>query len=183
MQELLDKEGLTPDIIRRVAMQAFLAEQAGAELIVFTCSSTSPAVNTVREMSSIPILKIDDPLAAKAVSIGHRIGIVCTVQSTLLPSQNLIREHAAQQGKEVEIRAELESEAFQAIKSGDRQLHDQKIKEAAIRVSQQVEVVVLAQASMSHLTSEIQKNISVPVVSSPDLCVEELVQHVNQDFL
>lgn len=178
LQDLLKNEDLTPDIVRRIALQSYLAEQAGADLIVFTCSSTSPAVNTVRKMCNIPILKIDDPMAAKAVSIGRKIGIVCTTKSTFTASQNLIKEHADHQGKDVEVAAELESEAFQAIKSGDKQLHDRMIRQAVARISPNLDVVVLAQASMAHLASDMQSELSIPVLSSPDLCIEELTRRI-----
>jgi aspartate/glutamate racemase len=62
LKQLMENDGLTPAIIRRVAMQANLAMESGADLILFTCSSTSPAVDTVRHLIDIPIMKIDDPL-------------------------------------------------------------------------------------------------------------------------
>ena len=35
---------------------------------LFTCSSTSPAIDTARQTVSVPIVKIDDPLYARVAS-------------------------------------------------------------------------------------------------------------------
>ncbi|MBM3525716.1 MAG: aspartate/glutamate racemase family protein, partial [Alphaproteobacteria bacterium] len=82
----LMRDGPSPEITRRVVGFAQQAADAGAELIVFTCSSTSPAIDTARHVIRPTILKIDDPMAARAVERGRRIGIVCTTSSTKGPS-------------------------------------------------------------------------------------------------
>lgn len=174
LQELLREGHLTPGIIRRIATQAISARDAGADLILFTCSSTSPAVDAVRALLDVPILKVDDPLAEKAVELGERIGVVATAHTTLGPSVSLIEAHAAKVGKEVKVTPKLESQAFQAIMSGDRQEHDKRVKDAAIQLAKSNDVVVLAQASMAHLSEELTKSVSVPVLASPNLCMSAL---------
>ena len=63
LQDLI-RHGPSPGITRRIVTLAQMAADAGAELIVFTCSSTSPAIDTARQTVGVPILKIDDPLYA-----------------------------------------------------------------------------------------------------------------------
>ncbi|NIS78982.1 MAG: Asp/Glu/hydantoin racemase [Anaerolineales bacterium] len=176
LQDFLRQEGLTPNIVRRVAAQACLARDAGADLILFTCTSTSPAVDAARAVVDVPILKIDDPMAEKAVKLGRRIGVVCTARSTLGPSEKLIREHAAKTGKHVDVHMELDSRAFEAVMAGDRAEHDKRVKAAARRLANKSDVVVLAQASMAHLAPELNEASSVPVLASPDLCIEALAK-------
>ena len=176
LQDLLRHKGLTPNIVRRVAALACNARDAGADLILFTCTSTSPAVDTARAVVDIPILKIDDPLAQKAIELGTRIGVVCTATSTSGPSENLIREHAAKMGKQIDVHIELDSDAFEAIMAGDRAEHDKRVRAAAMRLSKESDVVVLAQASMAHLAPELNKALSVPVLASPELCIDALAE-------
>ncbi|MGD2125287.1 MAG: aspartate/glutamate racemase family protein [Desulfobacteraceae bacterium] len=178
LRDLLQAGGLTPNIIRRVATQAGLARDAGAEAILFTCSSTSPAVDVVRPMLDIPILKIDDPMAEKAVRLGRKVGVVCTASSTPEASKNLVIAHAVKQGKEVEVVVRLESEAFEAVMRGDKARHDQLVGDAVVDLSKETDVVVLAQASMAHLAPALNESSSVPVLASPELCVDALA-----DFL
>ena len=165
---------LTPNIVRRIALQAVNARDAGAGIIVFTCSTTSPGIDTARQIVDVPILKIDDPMAEKAVSLGTRIGLVCTSSTTREPSENLIRHHAALQGKEVEVSVAVEAEAFEAVLSGDRPRHDAIVREAVTKMAANCDVVVLAQASMAHLAPELDAALAVPVLASPTLCIEAL---------
>jgi Asp/Glu/hydantoin racemase len=177
IQDLLAK-GESPSIMRRIATHASLAEAAGADLLVFTCSSTSPAVDLARKLVDIPIVKIDDAMAEKAVGIGGKIGLVCSTSSTVGPSTSLVREHAAKAGKTVEIVHELKSDAFKAIVAGDRASHDAIITEAALRLAGSCNVVLLAQASMAHLQPVLKDRVKVPVLASPTLCVESLARYM-----
>ncbi len=174
LQEVARHGGLTPNVVRRITLQAINARDAGAGLIVFTCSATGPSIETARQTVDVPILMIDDPMASTAVRMGRRIGLVCTNPTTRVPSETLIKRHAAEQGKDVEVTVALEAEAFEAVLAGDKERHDAIVKEAARKISQQTDVVVLAQASMAHLAPELNKTLAVPVLASPALCVEAL---------
>jgi Asp/Glu/hydantoin racemase len=176
LQDLL-RHGPSPAITRRVVTFATLAADAGADLILFTCSSTSPAVDVARRVIATPIIKIDDPMAERAVEFGPRIGILCTTSSTQGPSANLVQEHASQLGRQVAIEAHLVDGAFTALSAGDRDTHDKLIREAAADLAARNNVIVLAQASMAHLAEGLQSTLPVPVLSSPPLCMEALMRH------
>jgi len=179
LPELMRSGGvMTPGLVRRIATQAGLARDAGAGLILFTCSSTSPAVDLVRPLIDVPIIKIDDPMAMRAVQLGERIGVVCTTKTTFLPSQNLIRQHAARLGRNVQVQARLESAAFDAVMAGDKARHDELVKNVAAALSRECDVVVLAQASMAHLAPELSESLKIPVLAGPDLCVEALAEYL-----
>jgi Asp/Glu/hydantoin racemase len=170
----LMREGQTPAITRRVVALATQAADSGADLIVFTCSSTSPAIDVARQVTGVPILKIDDPMAARAVETGARIGIVCTTSSTRGPSEALVRAHAAKAGREVDIEALLVPGAFDALQAGRRDEHDRLVSEAALSVASRSDVLVLAQASLAHLAEPLGLQATVPVLASPPLCVEAI---------
>jgi Asp/Glu/hydantoin racemase len=178
IQELLRVGHMTPKIIRRIGTHAMLASDAGADLILFTCSSTSPAVDVVKELVDIPILKVDEPMAQKAVRLGTKIGVITTAKTTLAPSVQLIESSAGAQGKKIKVQAELESKAFQARLSGDIQEHDRIVKQSVLKLSKENDVVVLAQASMAHLADEMKDQIEIPVLASPGLCMEALNQMI-----
>jgi Asp/Glu/hydantoin racemase len=170
----LMREGQTPGIVRRVAGFATQAADAGADLIVFTCSSTSPAIDVARQVVGVPILKIDDPMAARAVETGRRVGIVCTTSSTRGPSEALVRAHAAQSGREIAVEAQLVAGAFDALQAGRWDEHDRLVSAAALDVAGRSDVLVLAQASLAHLAEPLSARSPVPVLSSPPLCVEAI---------
>jgi Asp/Glu/hydantoin racemase len=165
-----------PLAYRRVVDQIVLAAEAQPDLIVVTCSSTSPAVDIARRIVPQPILKIDDPMMSEAARSGPRVGLLCTASSTVEPSSALLRAHAAEQGREVTIKTVLRPEAYQALMAGDRARHDAILYEAAAEISNEVDVLVLAQASLAHLRDTLATELKRPVLASPPLLMREIAR-------
>jgi Asp/Glu/hydantoin racemase len=161
-------------VYRRVVEQILLATDAKPDLIVVTCSSTSPAVDIARTLVAVPIVKIDDPMAAAAVRVGLRIGLLCTATSTVEPSSALLQAHAAQCGRTVSITPIVRSEAYTALMQGDRAQHDAIIQRAASQVGHDVDVLVLAQASLAHLQEALSAKLTCPVLASPALLMQDI---------
>ena len=61
LQDLI-RYGPSSGITRRIVTLSQLAADAGAELIVFTCSSTSPAIDTARQTMSDRVAASPDGL-------------------------------------------------------------------------------------------------------------------------
>ena len=74
---------LRPDTARRVVDYAASAEAAGADFILYTCSSIGAAVETAATLTKVPVLRVDQPMADKAVQTGKRIGVIATLPTTL----------------------------------------------------------------------------------------------------
>jgi Asp/Glu/hydantoin racemase len=174
LQDLLRGVPL-PLVYRRVVDQIVLAAEAKPDLIVVTCSSTSPAVDIARRIMPLRILKIDDPMAAEAVRHGPRIGMLCTASSTVEPSSSLLRAHAAVQGRDIRVRTVLRADAYEAWMAGDRARHDTILHEAAAELSSEVDVLVLAQASLAHLRDTLAETLPCPVLASPPLLMREML--------
>lgn len=175
LQDLL-RGAPQPLVQRRVVDQIVLASEAQPDLIVVTCSSTSPAVDIARRIVPQPILKIDDPMMAEAARRGRRIGLLCTASSTVEPSSALLRAHAADQGREVTIKTVLRPDAYQALMAGDRARHDAILHEAAAGIAGEVDVLVLAQASLAHLREPLAAQSKLPVLASPPLLMREIAR-------
>jgi hypothetical protein len=66
----------------------------------------------------------------------------------------------------------LSEGAFEAVLAGDVLTHDRILVEKLIRDLHDVDVIVLAQASMARVVSEMPVGtLKVPVLSSPELAV------------
>lgn len=174
LADLLANGGLDASITQRMTRYGEMAQQAGADLVLSTCSSTSPAVDSARKSVTVPFLKIDDAMAERAVSEGTKIGLLCTASSTVSASQGLLESHAAAKGRSVKISPVLEEEAYRAKFAGDQARHDTIVSAAADRLARDNDLIVLAQASMAHLADEIGRKVGKPVLASPRLCVESL---------
>jgi Asp/Glu/hydantoin racemase len=160
---------------RRVVSYAGLAEDAGADFIMYTCSSIGSAVETAATLSKVPVLRVDQPMADKAVQIAKRIGVVATLSTTLNPTTDLVKRRAIVAGKEVEVTSTLCEGAFDALMNGDLARHDTMVMEALKELAAQVDVIVLAQASMARVVDALDEaDKKVMILSSPKIAIEHL---------
>lgn len=161
--------------IRRLARHAGSAFDAGATAAFVTCSSIGPAVPAVRNLFEQPIFRIDERMASKAVAAGRRVGVLATLRTTLDPTTRLIRDTANAAGTECEVLEGLCEGAFERVLAGDGAGHDRIVREGLLRLASEVDVIVLAQASMARVLNEIAAaDLPVPVLSSPELAVEQI---------
>ena len=172
---------LTASTSKRVVNYAASAEEAGADYILFTCSSIGAAVETAATLTGVPVLRVDQPMADKAVSSGKKIGVIATLSTTLEPTSDLVRRRAIAAGKEIELKAVLCEGAFDALMSGDAATHDKKVGDALKQLVNEVDVIVLAQASMARVVdtlSDAEKK--VPILASPPIAMEYLATILNK---
>jgi Asp/Glu/hydantoin racemase len=164
--------GLNTSHIQRMTYMAKAAEAAGVDMIFSACSSLGPSMNVARQMVNIPIIKIDDAMTQKAVEMGAKIGVMATVPTTLGPTIDLLQEKAQAADKRVETQPHLCKGAFDVLMSGERDRHDQMVLEGAQELAPQVDLIVLAQASMSRLAPMLTQEVGKEVLGSPRLAVE-----------
>lgn len=177
LQNTIRANQLTPQTMRRLLGLVISAEEAGADLVMVTCSSVGPAVEASRLFVSIPVLRVDEPMAELAVQSGATIGVAATLSTTLKPTADLISNVAARQGKSIQVISKLCEGAFQAVVSGDSARHDQLVSAGLQELAPQVDVIVLAQASMARVIENLPAETRrVPILSSPRLAVEKLAQ-------
>jgi Asp/Glu/hydantoin racemase len=166
---------LMPDTARRVVNYAASAEEGGADYILFTCSSIGAAVETAGILTSVPVLRVDQPMADRAVQTGKKIGVIATLSTTLEPTADLVKRRAVIAGKEIELIATLCEGAFDALMGGDAAMHDKLVGDKLVELSGKVDVIVLAQASMARVVNTLpEENKKVPILASPITAMEFL---------
>jgi Asp/Glu/hydantoin racemase len=136
------------------------------------CSSLGPSMDVARKLVRTPIIKIDDAMTRKAAEMASTIGVMATLPTTLKPTIDLILENAEFLSKTVTVKQHLCEGAFKFLMSGERATHDQIVLDGARKLSPEVEIIVLAQASMSRLAPMLAQEIGKDVLSSPRLAVE-----------
>jgi Asp/Glu/hydantoin racemase len=160
---------------RRVAGYVFSAVDAGADAILVTCSSIGDAVDWTRPFCPVPLVRVDEGMAERAVATGERIGVLATLSTTLGPTRDLVVRTAASHGKAPAITARVCDGAFAALSAGRQDEHDRVVGEAIQALAEEVDVIVLAQASMARvLTAEGFGRPGIPILSSPELGVLRL---------
>ena len=172
--------GISEASAARMVHLAEAAEAAGADVIFSACSSLGPSMDIARNVVRTPIVKIDDAMALQAAQQGTEIGVLATVPTTLKPTSDLILAKAAEIGRKVRIHQRLSEGAFDTLMSGDRARHDDMVSSEAALLAKDVDLIVLAQASMSRLAGRLQDERGRPVLTSPRLGVEYLVKRVHE---
>jgi Asp/Glu/hydantoin racemase len=166
---------LTASTSRRVVNYAGSAEEAGADFILFTCSSIGPAVEVAAALTGVPVLRVDQPMADKAVQSGKRIGVIATLSTTLEPTSDLVRRRAIAAGKEIEMVPVLCEGAFDALMNGDGATHDAIVSKALKALIPKVDVIVLAQASMGRVVDALDESgKTIPILASPTIAIQHL---------
>jgi hypothetical protein len=93
----------------------------------------------------------------------------------LEPTSDLVRRRAIVAGKEVEIKSVLCEGAFDALMNGDAATHDKKVGNALKQLVNEVDVIVLAQASMGRVVDTLDEvDKKIPILASPVIAIEYL---------
>ncbi|MCZ4602693.1 aspartate/glutamate racemase family protein [Streptomyces sp. Lzd4kr] len=167
--------GPLPRTTARLAAYVTHAEAAGADAVLVTCSSLGSAAERVRELTTLPVLRVDEPMADEAVRMGTRVGILATLDSTLTPTAGLVSRRATEAGAHIALETSVCPGAYEARMAGDLARHDALITEEARRLAADHDVVVLAQASMAAaLTALPDDALGIPVLTSPRSGVAQL---------
>jgi hypothetical protein len=178
LKVVLAEGGPTPALNRRLCEHAVWAESAGADVILVTCNSISPCVDVAQQVVRVPVVKIDQAMADRALEMGRRIGVVATAPTALKPVSDLVRGRARAKGVEgVEVEAVLCEGAYAALFAGDLATHDRLVQECLEQLMARNEVVLLAQASMARaLEGMPAERRRAPVLTSPRLGMEYVRQ-------
>lgn len=172
IQDTVRSGALRKPTVRRLVSQIASAEIAGANAVLVTCSSIGAGVTLAQQLFDIPVLRIDEAMAETAVRQARVIGVLATLRTTLDPTTALLREKAAQAGRSIELVECLCEEAFPAVLAGDTEGHDRILRRALLEDLQDVDAIVLAQASMARVVATFAPGVlRTPVLSSPELAV------------
>jgi Asp/Glu/hydantoin racemase len=175
VRNIRERGSLTPEISKRVADYVASAEDSGADYIMVTCSSIGAAVEAAAQHTKVPVLRVDQPMADLAVQTGKRIGVIATLQTTLGPTSDLVQRRAALAGKEIELTSVVVDGAFEALMAGDAATHDSLVAAALRDLSKNVDVILLAQASMARVVDTLSDaDKTVPIIASPPTAIKHL---------
>ena len=138
----------------------------GADEVLNICSSVGEVADSVQTAAAyigVPIVRIDEDMCREAVRLGSRIGVLATLPTTLEPTKGTINRVARAMGRHVTLVDGLIDGAFGLDQAQFRRL----LLEAAGKIIDQVDVIVLAQGSMAYVEKDITAAYGKPTLSSP----------------
>ena len=101
IKEVNANGGPTYGVKRRMYNYYQQAESLGVDAILNQCSSVGEVADAIKPFVSVPVVKVDEAMAEKAVTLGKKIAVVATVPTTVGPSVRLVEQKAKEMGKEI----------------------------------------------------------------------------------
>ena len=147
--------------LKRLMAMYCHAAAMGADAILNICSSVGDFAGLNQpafQALGVPLVRIDELMAQKAVEGYSRIGVIATLSSTLKPSLRLVQQKADKLGKKITLEGVLAENAF----GGGAE----KLIEAAKRLDNP-ECLILAQGSMADNEQEVERATGLKTFSSP----------------
>jgi Asp/Glu/hydantoin racemase len=174
LPQLANNQGNLADVEERLIAYARFAEQAGADIILEACSSVGEITKKMRMVVKIPVVRIDEAMAESVVMQEKKIGVAATLATTLKPTMKLLEEKAELIGKKVQLTPCLIEGAYQRILNGDQAGHDKLLMDAFSTLFDEVDVIVLAQASMAGVAEKMPEETRASFFSSPALAMNQV---------
>lgn len=181
LAEVREAGELTTAVTRRLVEYGVTAAASGADAILNCCSSVGEAAELLQRIVDIPVIRIDDAMARRAVNLGSRIAVVATLATTLDPTRRLIARKANESQLEVKLTSYVVDGAFDKLLTGDGASHDALVNETIDRAMLENDVVVLAQGSMARLVATRKSGDKTPVLTSPRAGVESLRERLREN--
>jgi len=174
LPQLIRNGGDVSEVQGRLVQYARNAAEVGADVILEACSSVGEVVAQMRAAVDVPVVRIDEAMAEEAVRRGTRIGVAATLPTTLNPTVRLLQAKSAEAGKRLDIQTALAESAYRKLMAGDRDGHDADLLEVLTALAEDVDVVVLAQASMARVLARMPEAQQRKFLSSPRLGMERV---------
>lgn len=174
IQQVIQDGKVKESVALRLMQHFKMAVDLGTDYILNTCSSVGEIASAARNIFETPILKIDEPMAKQAVQNFQKIAVLATLPTTLMPTINLVKSQAQILGKSVTVIDGLAKGAYEAGKAKNMEKFETLILEAAVRVAEQADCIVLAQGTMARMEEKLKEETGIPVLASPRLCVQEM---------
>ena len=163
----------TVKIRDRIGQLAMFASMANVDGILYTCSAFAKSIDSVRENSSIPILKPNEAMFEEALELGGRTGMLVTFEAAIPSMTNEYAQMAQNRGQENTLEAHFVPGAFEALSAGKADEHNMLLAQAAEKFSY-FDVLMLAQFSMSEAALDVKNSTDANVLTSPGSAISKL---------
>jgi hypothetical protein len=169
---------ITPALEQRIAAALRDASAPDGAVVLCTCSTIGGSAEAAGSRGGQVVLRVDRPMADRAVALGERILVAAALASTLAPTRALILDAAIAAGKQIELVELLCESAWAFFERGDLAGYAQSIATQLRAAAGSADVIVLAQASMAG-AAPLCADLGIPILSSPRLGLEAALAMCN----
>ena len=152
-----------------------------SKVIVITCSSIGEMAENIGLLNNCIIQRIDRAMADYAVQNGKNILVVASLESTLAPTYDLLKSSSLTIESHPKISIQCIDNAWDNFLAGNMDEYYSNIIKVLKLSEANYDLIVLAQASMAGVESQVQ--LSIPIVSSPVLGVKKAIEALSESVL
>lgn len=145
--------------------------------ILFTCSAFGPAIDAVKSLMTIPVLKPNEAALEDALDCGNRLGLVVSFEPSRDSLTQELLDLAAERGVTVDVVSVMAEGALKALKSGDAVRHDTLVAEAAASLGH-LDAIILGQFSLARAHETAGRLSGRPIITTPQSAVMNLKRKV-----
>lgn len=175
LQEAREAGAIRPQLRQKIINTIVDAIAHDARVLLCTCSTIGGCAEEIGRQTTASVLRIDRPMAERAVTLGPRILVAATVASTLAPTKELISNAARRANKPAQLIEVLSESAWTKFEQGDQEGYLQEIANQLRHAAPSGDVIVLAQASMAKAAA-LCTDLPIPILSSPRLGLEAAIR-------
>lgn len=166
-------EHLTEELSSRIIALNQHAIGLGAHGVLFTCSAFGKAIEKAAATSAVPVLKPNEAMFEKAVSLGNRVVMIYTFPPAVAGMEQEFLDFAVHCGSAAGIQSVYAEGAREALEQGRLEEHNKIISHTVSQVKN-ADVILLAHFSMAIAESLAKRATHIPVLSSPATAVEKI---------
>lgn len=178
LPQINSEGGISEAVAYRFFSLAQGAALAAPDAMLCACSSVGELVERAQAMLRVPFLRIDEPMAQQAAARGGRVVVCATLPSTLGPTRRLIARHVERLDTQIELVDLLIDGAGALLTKGDFGGYDALLQERFLRLADEADAFVLAQASMARATGGLPEALQAKFLTSPESGLKALADCV-----
>lgn len=166
-------KNLTDTLSDRIVALCRHAEGIGSDGVLFTCSAFGEAIEKAALSSSVPVLKPNEAMFEKALSMGDQITMVYTFPPALAGMEQEFLDQAKRCQSSARIQSVYADGARQAVEQGNIEKHNEIIS-TTISSVKDADAILLAHFSMATAEKDAKTVTDIPVISSPTTAIEKI---------
>ncbi len=168
------QNGLTPRVLSRLNQHFLWAEQMKADAALCTTSALEPAISVCQKFVHIPLLRLNEPMCERALSEGHRICVIGTLNPAIAAVASCLQDVAARRCHTLHVITKHVPEAAEQMDMGDWDMHDRLFIQSIREVSGECDVAVIAQLSLLPLLPALNSIADIPVLGSAEPIIQQI---------
>lgn len=148
LEDFRREGGLSPHSRAKALQMALIAQRAGVDGILFTCSTLSPAVDDLRPFISAPMVKIDEPVILYLIQNFKEIGLLATAETVLNSVENQLQKISMRLKRQISWHSFVKSDAWPILGKNPEEFYRIMGKYAS-ELAQKHEALLLTQVSIA----------------------------------